>query len=389
MVVAIISFFLFPFLCFPLYAFLYIFDKKRGTIIYSLLLAVVFGILSYYMIPKADFDLYRLHGIVKSVSIMNFEDFLTNISKYDLEIIPLFYSYFISIFDNVNLLQFFVVGSGYFSLFYILSDYRKITKIKSNYVFFLITINIIFGLNILYFFSGLYCYLAMILFSLIYYLDNYKYKNNKKSIFTFLYLLLPFIHSSMFIPVLLLLLYKLKNRLTIKQIILCFILFLTIYPIMIFINSYINATFINRLIMMYDSYVFNNEHYILLYQGNNLIIEAIKIIIVPLSIILNKDKEKCSKTNGFIILLVISLLMLLPKSIVSIRYAMLIHFLGIFPMFDLCCNNKKSMKKIAFIILLIAINIFYIMLFYKTIRFFNFGDFFDYDFYKNIFIILE
>ena len=117
-----LAFILFPIIGLPIYLYYYIFDKNKKGIFYSAIIGLTLGICAYYFVPKLDYDLCRHQLIVEELKGLKFSQFLIIYKQFELEFIPSLYSYIISLANNIDLLQFFVVSLGYAILFYILYD---------------------------------------------------------------------------------------------------------------------------------------------------------------------------------------------------------------------------------------------------------------------------
>lgn len=122
----------------------YFLDYKKRGLLYSIIIGVMIGIIAYNYVPPENYDLYRHHLVVQSLMNHDFAFFLKFFSYSDMDLIPYFYSYFISIIGNVNLQQFFVVSMGYTILLWIFQDIRKSNNI-SNIIFCIILLFTLFG----------------------------------------------------------------------------------------------------------------------------------------------------------------------------------------------------------------------------------------------------
>lgn len=349
MLLCLMIFILIPILGIPIYLIYYLYDKNKSGILYSVLLGFMFGILAYYFNPPENYDLYRLKIIVSELVNLDLKEVISLAKVSDLEFIPMIYSYLIALTNNFNLLQFFVVTFGYSMLFYMLYDYRKIAKLDTL-SFIAVILFTIFGFNTLYFISGLYNYIAIIIFSFAIY--NEYIKKNNKIISYILYVVTLFIHNSMFFPFSILVIYKLaNNKFNFKSTSLTLIIFFFAYYILNFINNYANMSIISKLLDMYNSYVSGNSGFKNLYSGNILLIELIKWIVTVLCILLETNRKKFSEVNGFILLLSLGTLVMIQRSRVMIRFVMLIQFVGIVPMIDLLKNSNRN-KMLNFMIII-------------------------------------
>ena len=120
-------------------------------------------------------------------------------------------------------------------------------------------------------------------------------------------------------------------------------------------------------------------------SGNALYIEITKLIITILCILIQKERKKTSEINGFILLLSISTLIMIPQSIVMVRFIMLIQFIGIVPMID--CLKNLTKNKLILLFIILALSSIYIYYFYHILSPENFGNFFTEKIYDNIFSI--
>lgn len=384
MLICLIIFILVPIIGLPIYILYYLLDKNKSGILYSILLGIMFGILAYYFNPPENYDLYRLKIIVSELVNLDFKSVLSLSKISDLELIPMIYSYLIALTNNFNLLQFFVVSIGYSLLFYMLYDYRKITKLDTL-SFIAVVLFTIFGFNTLYFISGLYNYIAIIIFSFAIYSEYIK--KNKKIFSYILYALTLFIHNSMFFPFSILIIYKLSNnKLNFKSTSLVLFVFFFAYYILNFINNYTGISIISKLLDMYNSYVGGNSGFKNLYSGNILFIELIKWIVTILCILLEVNRKKFSDVNGFILLLSLGTLLMIPRSRVMIRFVMLIQFVGIVPMIDLLKNSNKN--KVLNFMIIIGFGFMFLIYTFFVLKGENFG-YLSSNIFGNIFSIFK
>ena len=380
----LLIFIAFPILGLPIYLFFYFFDKDKKGILYSILIGLTLGLVSYYFVPKVGYDLVRHQKVLFEITGMSFSNFIRNISNFNLEIIPMIYSYIVSFFKNLDLLQFFIISTGYTIIFYILYDYRK--RINMDLLpFFFITLFTFSGFQHLFFISGLYNYIAIIIFSLALYSEYVKGKDKKKCMIV--YILTLFIHSSMFLPFGVLILYKIfREKLSLKLVLAAILIFLGSYVLVEQMNVLINNNITNNLLSMYKSYVTNDDHFKLIYSGKILFIELSKLIVI-LSVILLGEKDKNKKLNGYIVILAIMTLLMIFKTRVAIRYIMLVGIVGLVPLMDYFkYENRRT--KIFMLILVGAIGAFYLIYYIYTFTNQNFGNLSD-NFMYNIFRIFN
>ena len=380
--IVLFLFIIMPLLGFFISLFCYFFDKtNKRTILYSLLVALFLGLMAYKFIPPSDYDLFRHHLIVRNLIGKDFSYFLNYAKVADLEFLSLLICYIVAFFKNVDLLQFLVVFIGYFLIFYILRDYRNKTNIKMI-PFILICSFTLFSFNALSFISGLWNYLAIIIFSFSMY-NEYEKKGNKVFCY-FLYGLTLLLHNSMIFPLAVLIIYKsFKNKLNIKSIIVIILLFITPTVILNFINNIVDINVLKTISNTYNSYFTHDAYMYKFYGGKVFIMEMLKLFIILLSIFFQNQKSKINNINGYIFLLTIAVILMIPKSIVMIRFIMLIQFVGIVPMIN--SLEKINRNKIIYIYIIIISIIIYILYFIKLFHFQNFGDLFSEKILTNIF----
>ena len=167
--------------------------NKRRVVISALVIGVFFGLMAYIFIPDAGYDLVAHHREVSEYSKVSSIDDYIKVSKINtLEPIPQFISYAISRMGNSNLLQALVVFVGFSSIAYITLDNMLRIKISpARKLLYLACV--LLAQSLLYFFSGLYNYLAICIFALGYYIENIKKHKYSGAI---LYLLAILTHIS-------------------------------------------------------------------------------------------------------------------------------------------------------------------------------------------------
>lgn len=375
---AILLFLVAPIIGLPIYIVLYAnCENRKKNIVYSLLIGVVLGIIAYYFIPKTGYDLVRHQSVIYRVTNLDFKHFLLFTKNYDLEFIPLLYSYIISFFNNPDLLQFFVVSLGYSLILYILNDYKIHTKIN-KILFIFISLFTMISFQHLYFISGLYFYIATILFSFTLYLEYVKEKNKKTCIV--LYIISLLIHNAMFLPFILVVIHKLlKNKFSLKTLLLLLLLFFGSFLIVNYLNQIFDNTITNSIAKMYGNYTKNESHFKIYYSGFLYYLEICKFVIIILSIMFsNKNK----KINGYILTLALMTILMMTKSSVTIRYIMLIQIIGAVPLMDLF-KEKMKIQKVFMLFLLFVMILAYSIYYYNLFKNQNFGKLNE-NYYKNI-----
>lgn len=363
-------FLIFPILSIPIILIIYLFDNKKKGLVYSLLLGLSIGCIVYYFIPTQNYDLYRHHLVVINLFDTNITGLLNFIKNSNKELFVIIISYFVAVFKNVDLLQFIVVSLGYSILFYILYNYRKHVNC-SILVFFIIFIFTIFGFNVLYFISGLWFYISVILFFLAFYME--KITKTNKIICYAIYFSTILFHNAFIFPIIILFIYKFfKEKINIKIIIICLLIVLLPTYILHFINSLFEIKIFSVIVKMYDAYLEQNNSMKQFYDGSIFVIEISKLLITLAAIFLNKNESKTTDTNGFIILLSLCTVLMMSKSIVMIRFIMIIQFIGIIPLMNYLTRINKN--KLLFILTIVLLDIFYLYFFYKQFSYQSFGN---------------
>lgn len=377
-------FILFPLISIVPNVLLYFIDSKKKGILYSILIGVSLGLVSYYFVPPSTYDLFRHHIKVSYMFGFSFEQLLNYIPKSGDELLPILIEYVAALFRNKDIIQLIVVSSGYSIILYLLYDYRKMIQLN-NLLFIPLAIFVFFGFNVLYFISGLWFYLGVILFSLAIYMDYIKKSN--KILCYIIYVFSLLFHNAIIFSFVLLLIYKLfKNKLSFKVVLLCIIVFFLSTDILAFINSFAHISFVDGIIRMSNDYLFSNNDYNYLYDGIIFVIEMSKLIVILFSIFMQRKSEKSKGVNGFIILLSICTLLMMTKSIVMIRFIMVIQFVGIVPLFD--SFAKKNKYNTILLLVILALDLLYIYYFYHVLSYQYFGNIFG-KFHYNFFSLLK
>lgn len=373
MIILLTIFSILPLLGVILTCFFYFFPNKKHTLIYSLILGFIFGIFAYYLIPPNNYDLYHHHAVVSAfMNNSSFSYFLNYVQTSSIDILTLAYSYLIAYFGNIDLLQFFIVIAGYSIILYILRDYRNEISLKTIY-FIPIVLYIVFGFYVLYFISGLFYYIALIIFALGFYLDYVKHKS--KFITYPLYIIPIFIHNTLIYPLILLIMFKLfKEKIDFKKLIIILLAVIFSNVLIEFFCQHLDISFLTTLNNMFRSYMRNNKEMKRLYSGVIFFIEISKLIFTFVIVLFQKKKKTDSKIIDFIMLLSVCTSFLMIKSIVLIRFIMLIQFIGIVPILD---YFKRKDNHVIVYIVMCALAGIYVIYFIHVMKAQNFGNIFD------------
>lgn len=331
--------------------------NKWKIILLSLLVGVLMGFLAYHFVPRATHDLVRHFRVVDALApVSSVEDFFRASEDIDREFIPRVYSLVIAKIGNHNLLQTFVAFFGYSSLCYILFDYRNKVKMKNSSFFFLLLL-ILFGQPMIYYFSGLYNYLAINLFALATYFDYYK---DKKKIALVLYFLTPFIHSSMILPLAVTLFLKIKKGKISKSFLAIFGLVMLFFGVFMgFIVDLLNWDFLISIKTVYDNYVASNDRMMDLYDGFYLFMSITKVLLALSACWLCSGSDENKKVRNLIYLMTVTVIVLSISSIAFTRFSSLILFISIPIIVDVASKKNRQSQLIRLSIL--ALSILYII----------------------------
>ena len=353
-IIIIVFTILFPVLGSFFAVFKYFSKSKKCKILYSAILGILIGTMAFYFNPAEDFDLVRHQQVVRDYQNTDISDFFENTGRHELELLPQFISFLISRTNNVDLLQFFIISIGYTLLFYMLLDYKKKKNI-SNLKFIPLFIIMMFGQFTLYFFSGLYNYLAIILFAFAFYLD-YEKKCKKKYCYP-LYLLSVLMHSSMILPSVLLMLFKFSGNVINGKFIRRFVMGLLIIVFsFILLTDVLQVEAILHLKYVFMTYVIENTRMKNYYWGNILFMEILKAILsFTMFMYYSKIRKKQNEFTLFSVFLLLFVVITSPFFIMSIRFIPLILYICYVPLVDMFEDDNKYVHQVYYFACLIAI----------------------------------
>lgn len=360
--------------------------SKKYRMIYMIGIAFVLAIIAYKYIPTFEYDLYRHHLEMDKLRLMNF----SRVLKYaisEVEILRIMIMYIISKFNNNNILQFIIAFCGYTIIFFMITDYAKRKNIK-RWVVLLCSIYLVFTLNYIYFISGLWNYIAMIIFALGVYIE-YILKKTKWYLYA-LYLITPFIHISMLFVIVLKVLCKIiaKDRVNLKSFIIISIMMIGIPIFISIISKYSSIPILSYLVRMYQSYFINGSKYDYLHRGNKVIVAIIDFIIYLYAFYCVRKKANEPIYNIAIIFFVSTLILMISSS-VFIRFIFLAQLIGL-PILMNYLNNVKLNKTDS--IISFGIMLYILVLIMQRINYiksFNYGNLFDNGMTSNIVTIFK
>lgn len=336
--------------------------NKKYLFLKSLIFGLLFGIIAYNLIPRETYDILSHQKVVfifmnsRSISTLKYV-----LATNELEFLPIIYSYFISFFNDIHLTQFIIVVLGYSIIFYLLIDYLSENNICKLYSIS-IMLFIVFGFYAINFMSGLYYYIGVIFFALAFYLDYYKKHFNKASAYI-LYIIAFLSHDTLLFPIALVIMFKFfRNKLNLKTIILVLLVIPFSYSILNYIYDVYQFSFLVPILKIYTAYLNNGLRMKKFYDGYVYYLEISKLIYTLVIVILIRKDESIKEFNNYLLILIASTIMMMTKSIVMIRFVMLIHFIGIVPIVKYFKTRKNN--------IIMYFSMFTLLLFY-VIYFFH------------------
>lgn len=357
-----------------------LFSKKKKTI-YFVIISFILAIIAYHYIPDLSEDLYRHHIDVFNISLLDNESIRYNLLN-GTEQISYIIKYLISLTGNVNLLQFFITFIDYIIIFYIINKILEKYNI-SNLSYLLILGFTVCSFNYLTIMSNLWNTLALLIFSLGLYLE---YEEKKPKWLCYLiYLSTVFIHSSMVVPLVLILVFKLMGeKINFKIITVIIIGIISLEPILDFMISNFNASIFLELKSFYNNYFLNEDNFSYLHTTSVLILYLSKLVPYIIAYFFIK---KNNKMIDFSLIVTILILVLFMKSTFSIRFIPIVQLAGL-PLLCEVFSKKNKQTNLIFILILIILLIG--VIYYQYIQIVN-KNFINLDnlFFKNIISIFK
>ncbi len=341
---------LFPILALPFnFLFYVVFGKYRK--IFGITIAFSLACIAYIWLPASHYDLYRWHLEANMFVNYNISDLIKHIS-INYEPINYIIKYVFAKVGDLNLIQFFVSYVGYSIIFWIISDYSKEKKLNaiSVLVVSLLSFLIIGYIN---FISGLWFTLAIINFSLGIYLN---YVKKTKRLHWLFYIFSVCIHMSTAYIFILMVISKVVDVKNIKKhLLIVFLIFLFIGPLLTFLNSKIDFKLFKYIYHLYDAYFIRGDRFANLHKGINLYDAFMKLALYLLIIALNKKfiRHMDKRYTLFLSMVIVSVIALIPSATIFIvRYTIFIELILI-PVFLDFFSRPKEKNTLMIILLLI------------------------------------
>lgn len=379
-------FILLPIFIAPVVAIIY-FRDDRYTAASSLLIALTLGLIAYNFSPPTSFDLYRHHQAVEGLMKMSINQ-AGNLIATSYEPLAVAINFLVAKSKNVNLLQLSTVTCGYWIIFFMLKDYAKKYRVKATplALTLLFTISSLTYINYI---SGIWNYLAMIIFAFAFYLESQPNKN--RIVIYAMYLATPLIHSSMFLPLILLFLFKLcGERLGKRLFIAIGIIFASLPLIPPVVSSLSGFTIFSQLEPMYQAYFASGPRFYNLYAGNVLVMETLKASVYIAIVLLTYKKAsiEAKRVSSFILLLLAAIVTYAPVSIAATRFILLVQLLG-FPILMDYLSSKNTYIKLTLVCIILLLSMVFITYQYLTLRGLDFHGLVPFGLVSNVMSILS
>lgn len=335
----------------------FIYDTKHYKV-YSFIMSFTVGLLAYHMVPQSNFDILRIQADITGLSQVKYYGLKPFLIQSP-EPARFLLDFFVYNLNNKYLIQLFSVWLGYFLIFFMIGDYAFRHKIGKASKAIVLTY-IVSGFSAIYFFSGIYNYLAMILFSFAFYRDIYQRKSKYTTYL--LYLLSPLLHNAMALPLLILFLYKLASEKFKASIlfVLCICMVYIATPISLFSDKFSYLAIFSQYQAIIASYLGQPQRIdvVTQYTTTVLMLEISKIIVTAFLAFsyLKSKNDNHKKSSSFIIYLISSILVLSLSTPISLRFILIASLVGI-PMLLEIVNKILAEKKYTFVIALLALSI--------------------------------
>ena len=226
-----------------------------------------------------------------------------------------------------------------------IADYKNKIRLDNKY-FVPVFITVLFAQPAIYYFSGLYNYLAINIFALAFYLD---YNSGRKVTSMLIYATLPLLHTSMLLPVGVVVLFKiLRNKINVWSI-LIILLIATFFTLNLghYLVYDLGMNWLMPVQKVLDNYTALNEHYIIQnYGGLGFVINIAEILIAALGCLFTLKDKKNSETKAFLAMFIAIVLLIIPRIVVMVRFAPLVLMIGSVIIMDIL-KTKKNIKKYA------------------------------------------
>lgn len=328
-------------ICVAVILMIYLRAKKTSTkIISSVLMGILIATIAYFFLPNDNYDLVRHWEVVNRFKdVESFDAFLRVSNSCDLEVLPQVYSFVIAKIGDYHLLPAILALLGYSPLFYMMIDYKNRIKIPT-FKFIGVMLVMIFGQHMLFYFSGLYNYFAINMFAFAIYMD---YVVGKRIFPWIVYLLSPFMHISMLLPLALMIIAKLmKNKITLRFVAIFALFFALFSWIMNYTIDITNIEFLSAVKATFDSYVAHNTSLMSLYDGFYLYMSVTKIGLAVLACYSIRKNNQYGNLSLYIYFLAAIVIVLSVSSIAITRLSSLILFISLPIIMDVVNDGIKK-----------------------------------------------
>lgn len=366
---------IFPLVSIPFALIGFFYDSKL-RLLYSMVLGIAAGLIAYNFAPPISFDLYRHHEDVLAMAQYNSWANIPDLLFESSEPIQALILNIIAGTGNPNLLQFIIVTFGYAILLFCIGDYAKRSNAKKSSLLLalLLTLSSFTAIN---FFSGLWNYIAIIIFALAFYLDVYRGKS--KWISYPLYLITPFIHLSMVFPVLLIVIFKLtRNRINPLSVTLSLTAFLAPPLILSILSTVTNIPALVQIESMYRAYFINGDQFLNLYGGSVMAMELLKGCFYGIIALLFYRTLRVGghvtlyKTAAFVMLLTFTTFVMVISSVVFLRFILLVQIIGV-PLIIYVLDSGSRKLRFTLALIIIMLSLIFCVYQFMTLQGLDFG----------------
>lgn len=368
-----IIFILFPILSLPFQLIGFLGNEKtKNKKIYGIYIAVIMGIIAFYIVPGEGLDLYRYYEIIEQMKNLSMKNFL---NEYLIrpELLINFCFWGVSKIGIKELITFITTTCIYAIVNYIYIDYLDKKNKQNTLSNIFIYIFIITILNFLHVASKIRNILAIAIYSLIVYMEFYK---NKKNIFIKLAYIIPvLIHQSLILGIILRLMYNIdfttnkKNRKILG--IICIIILVSPNLILLAGGFFSKIPGLYQVTSKINTYMINNVVASQTYYFFRIINLLIYIITINYTIKYQKGKNKLYDAmivNTYIVTSLVIYYDILDRFIhmlIFLNTCVLIDFIYI--------KNKNIIKEIILILSVIVLAGFFNLQF-SILKPVNFGE---------------
>ena len=187
--------------------------------------------------------------------------------------------------------------------------------------------------------------------------EIYGYIEKKKIIPYVLYVLMPFVHSSMFLPVGVLAIFKLKRgKVSLKFLLATIIVTLFIDQLLTFISQNTSIELLRSITYTFNSYVKHNDKMYTFYGGIYLIMSILKMGFVLLMCFVGRKNKDIARSTTLTVLLSAVIMTLSISSIAMTRFTALIFFIALPVIMSNLAQNTQNSRHLSLLTWILGIS---------------------------------